>query len=191
MGLRLSHDGRRVTGARILRRAAASAEETLDADLVVDATGRGSRTPKWLASLGFGRPEEEQVRVDVGYATRRYRLSADGLNGDLACVHGPTADRPRGGALAKLEGDVGMLTLFGMLGDHPPKDAAGFDGFARSLQFPDLYDVIRAPSRSTTRSGSAFRQTSAVATSECDASRTASSWSATRSAASTRSTGKA
>ena len=37
-----------------------------------------------------------------------------------------------------------MLTLFGMLGDHPPKDAAGFDGFARSLQFPDLYDVIRA-----------------------------------------------
>ena len=144
VGLRLSHDGRRVTGARILRRADASAEETLDADLVVDATGRGSRTPKWLASLGFGRPEEEQVRVDVGYATRRYRLSADGLNGDLACVHGPTADRPRGGALAKLEGDVGMLTLFGMLGDHPPKDAAGFDGFARSLQFPDLYDVIRA-----------------------------------------------
>ena len=144
VGLRLSHDGRRVTGVRILRRAAASAEETLDADLVVDATGRGSRTPKWLASLGFGRPEEEQVRVDVGYATRRYRLSADGLNGDLACVHGPTADRPRGGALAKLEGGAGMLTLFGMLGDHPPKDAAGFDGFARSLQFPDLYDVIRA-----------------------------------------------
>jgi 2-polyprenyl-6-methoxyphenol hydroxylase-like FAD-dependent oxidoreductase len=144
VGLRLSHDGRRVAGVRILRRAAASAEETLDADLVVDATGRGSRTPKWLASLGFGRPEEEQVRVDVGYATRRYRLSADGLNGDLACVHGPTADRPRGGALARLEGGSGMLTLFGMLGDHPPKDAAGFDGFARSLQFPDLYDVIRA-----------------------------------------------
>jgi hypothetical protein len=37
-----------------------------------------------------------------------------------------------------------MLTLFGMLGDHPPKDAAGFDGFARSLEFTDLYDVIRA-----------------------------------------------
>jgi hypothetical protein len=46
------------------------------------------------------------------------------------------AHRPRGGALAKLEGGAGMLTLFGMLGDHPPKDAAGFDGFARSLQSP-------------------------------------------------------
>jgi 2-polyprenyl-6-methoxyphenol hydroxylase-like FAD-dependent oxidoreductase len=132
-----------VTGVRVLRRADASAEETLAADLVVDATGRGSRTPRWLASLGFARPNEEQVRVDVGYATRRYRLPADGMNGDLACVHGPTADRPRGGALARLEGNTWMLTLFGMLGDHPPKDPAGFDGFACSLRFPDLHDAIR------------------------------------------------
>ena len=143
VGLRPSQDGRRVTGVRVLRRADGSAEETLAADLVVDATGRGSRTPRWLASQGFGRPEEEQVRVDVGYATRRYRLPADGLNGDLACVHGPTADRLRGGALARLEGDTWMLTLFGMLGDHPPRDPTGFDGFARSLRFPDLHDAIR------------------------------------------------
>jgi 2-polyprenyl-6-methoxyphenol hydroxylase-like FAD-dependent oxidoreductase len=30
-----------------------------------------------------------------------------------------------------------------MLGDHPPKDPAGFDGFASSLRFPDLHDAIR------------------------------------------------
>ena len=141
-GLRASPDGRRVVGVRVLRRADASAGETIDADLVVDATGRGSRTPRWLASLGFEPPEEERVRVDVGYATRRYRLPADALRGDLAYVHGPTPERPRGGALARLEGDTAMLTLFGMLGDHPPRDAAGFDGFARSLHFPDLHEVI-------------------------------------------------
>ena len=144
VGMRPSRNGRRVTGVRVLRLADASAHETLDADLVVDATGRGSRTPRWLASLGYGRPKEEQIYVDVGYATRRYRLPADGLDGDLACVHGPTGDRPRGGALARLEGNAWMLTLFGMLGEHPPKDAAGFDRFARSLRFPDLHDAIRA-----------------------------------------------
>jgi 2-polyprenyl-6-methoxyphenol hydroxylase-like FAD-dependent oxidoreductase len=142
VGLRPSRDGRRVTGVRVLRRADASAEETIDADLVLDATGRGSRLPKWLEALGFDQPQRDQVRVDVGYATRRYRLPADGLHGDLACVHGPTTDLPRGGALARLEGNTWMLTLFGLLGDHPPKDPRGFDAFARSLRFPDLHDAI-------------------------------------------------
>jgi 2-polyprenyl-6-methoxyphenol hydroxylase-like FAD-dependent oxidoreductase len=144
VGLRCSRDGRRITGARLLRRADASAEEVIDAGLVVDATGRGSRAPAWLEAMGFGQPEVDQVRVDVGYVTRRYRLPPDGLDGDLACLHGPTPDRPRGGALARLEGDVWMLTLFGLLGDHPPKDRDGFDAFARSLHFSDLYDAVGA-----------------------------------------------
>jgi 2-polyprenyl-6-methoxyphenol hydroxylase-like FAD-dependent oxidoreductase len=143
-GLRLSDDGRRVSGVHVLRRADASARETIDADLVVDATGRGSRTPRWLESLGFERPDEERVRVDVGYATRRLRLPGDALGGDIGCVHGPTPERPRGGALARIEGDAWILTLFGMLGDHPPKDPAGFSAFARSLQFDDLHDAIAA-----------------------------------------------
>jgi 2-polyprenyl-6-methoxyphenol hydroxylase-like FAD-dependent oxidoreductase len=144
VGLRCSPDRRRVTGVRLLRRAEASAEELIDADLVLDATGRGSRVPAWLQALGFGQPEVDCVRVDVGYVTRRYRLPLDSLDGDLACIHGPTPDRPRGGGLARLEGDIWMLTLFGMLGDHPPKDPDGFDAFARSLRFSDLHDAVAA-----------------------------------------------
>jgi 2-polyprenyl-6-methoxyphenol hydroxylase-like FAD-dependent oxidoreductase len=142
VGLRCSPDGNRITGARVLRRADASAEEVIDADLVIDATGRGSRTPTWLHALGLGQPEVDRVRVDVGYVTRLYRLPPDGLDGDLACVHGPAPGRPRGGALARLEGDRWMLTLFGMVGDHPPKNRDGFDAFARSLRFPDLGDAV-------------------------------------------------
>ena len=144
VGLRSAPDGRRITGVRLLRRADGSSEEVHDADLVVDATGRGSRTPAWLEALGFHPPTEDRLRVDVGYATRRYRLPPDALDGDLACVHGPPPDRPRGGALARLEGDVWMLTLCGFLGDHPPTDPHGFDAFARSLRFPDLCDALRS-----------------------------------------------
>jgi 2-polyprenyl-6-methoxyphenol hydroxylase-like FAD-dependent oxidoreductase len=142
VGLRCSRDRRRITGARLRRRASASGEEVIDADLVIDATGRGSRAPAWLQALGIGEPEVDYVRVDVGYVTRRYRLPPDSLGGDLACLHGPTPDRPRGGALARLEDDIWMLTLFGLLGDHPPKDRDGFDAFARSLRFPDLHDAV-------------------------------------------------
>ena len=44
--------------------------------------------------------------------------------------------------MQRLEGDRWMLTLAGILGDHPPTDPDGFLAFARSLQFPDIHDAI-------------------------------------------------
>jgi hypothetical protein len=35
-----------------------------------------------------------------------------------------------------------MVTLAGILGDHPPTDPDGFLAFARSLRFPDIYEAI-------------------------------------------------
>jgi 2-polyprenyl-6-methoxyphenol hydroxylase-like FAD-dependent oxidoreductase len=143
VGLATTSDGRRVTGARVLRRADDSAEEVLGADLVVDATGRGSRTPLWLDALGYPQPEREQVRIGLGYATRTYRLPPDALDRDLAILDAATPRHPRSGALLVLEGGRRMLTLGGILGDHPPTDPDGFLAFARSLQFPDIYEAIR------------------------------------------------
>jgi 2-polyprenyl-6-methoxyphenol hydroxylase-like FAD-dependent oxidoreductase len=142
LGLTATPDGRRVTGARV-RRADGSAEEVVDADLVVDATGRGSRTPIWLEALGYARPETEQVQIGLGYATRTYRLPPDALDGDLAVLDATTPEHPRGGALLRLEGGRWMVTLAGMLGDHPPIDPDGFLDFARSLRFPDIYQAVR------------------------------------------------
>jgi 2-polyprenyl-6-methoxyphenol hydroxylase-like FAD-dependent oxidoreductase len=142
VGLATSPDGGRVTGARV-RRADNSAEETLGAELVVDATGRGSRTPLWLEALGYPRPETEQVRVGLGYATRTYRLPPDTLDGDLAVLQAATPKHPRTGALQVLEGGRWMVTLAGMLGDHPPTDPDGFLAFAKSLRFPDIYQALR------------------------------------------------
>jgi 2-polyprenyl-6-methoxyphenol hydroxylase-like FAD-dependent oxidoreductase len=142
-GLATTPDGRRIAGARVLRRADGSAEEVLSADLVVDATGRGSRTPVWLDALGYARPEEQRVRIGLGYATRTYRLGRDALGGDLAVLHAATPEHPRAGALQVLEGGRWMLTLAGILGDHPPTDPGGFLDFARSLRFPDIYQTVR------------------------------------------------
>ena len=143
VGLATTPDGRRVTGARVLRRADGSAEELLGADLVVDASGRGSRTPAWLDALGYPRPEREEVRIGLGYATRTYRLPPDALGGDLAVLQAATPGHPRAGALQVLEADRWMLTLAGILGDHPPTDPDGFLAFARSLRFPDIHEAVR------------------------------------------------
>ena len=138
----LTETGGRITGVRVLPRAGHSDEQLLDADLVVDATGRGSRAPFWLADLGFARPEEEQLRVDLAYTTRRYRLPAETLDGDLGLLQAPTPAHPRGAALARLEHGVWMLTLIGLRGDVPPADPDGFDRFAASVGSEELQAVI-------------------------------------------------
>jgi 2-polyprenyl-6-methoxyphenol hydroxylase-like FAD-dependent oxidoreductase len=144
LGLVTTPDGQRVRGVRVLRRADGSAEEVLDATLVIDAMGRGSRTPAWLHELGYDQPPEERVTVDLGYATRRYRLHPEVLGGDWGTLQGPTPACLRGGALARIEADRWIVTLFGMLGDHPPTDPDGFVDFAGSLPFDDLGRAIRS-----------------------------------------------
>jgi 2-polyprenyl-6-methoxyphenol hydroxylase-like FAD-dependent oxidoreductase len=40
--------------------------ESIAADLVVDCTGRGGRSDRWLAAIGFPAPERVEIRVGVG-----------------------------------------------------------------------------------------------------------------------------
>lgn len=142
-GLITTSDRSRVIGARVIRRLDGSAEQTVTADLVVDATGRGSRTPVWLEMLGYPPPPVERVRIGLGYASRTYRLVPGLLDGDLGILTAPTPDHPRGGALAAIENDRVLVTLFGILGDHPPTDPGGFTDFAATLQFPDISQALR------------------------------------------------
>jgi hypothetical protein len=127
----------------LVRRLDGSAEQTLTADLVVDATGRGSRTPVWLEMLGYPRPPVDRVRIGLGYASRTYRLVPGLLDGHLGILNAPTPDHPRGGALAAIENNRFLVTLFGILGDHPPTDPVGFTDFAATLQFPDINDALQ------------------------------------------------
>jgi 2-polyprenyl-6-methoxyphenol hydroxylase-like FAD-dependent oxidoreductase len=142
-GLVPTSDGRRVGGVRVLRRADGSAEEVLEADLVVDATGRSSRSPVWLEELGYPRPAQDEVRIGVAYASRIYRRRPDHLDGDRAVVVAATTARPRGAALLAMEGDRWMVTLNGYLGQRPPADPDGFLAFAAGLPVPDVFEVIR------------------------------------------------
>ena len=83
------------------------------------------------------------MRIGLAYATRIYRRPTDALHGDLAVLDATTPQLPRTGALLALEGDRWMLTLAGILGDHPPTDPDGFLDFARSLRFPDIHEAVR------------------------------------------------
>lgn len=143
VGLTASRDNRRVVGARVIGRADGSAEEQLPADVVVDATGRGSRLPIWLESLGYAPPQQERVRIGVGYASRHYRLRPEALGNDLVVISAPTHARPRGGGLSLLEDGNCLVTLMGVLGDHPPTDPDGFARFVADVALPDVQKILQ------------------------------------------------
>ncbi|MFJ6615658.1 FAD-dependent oxidoreductase [Streptomyces sp. NPDC091289] len=137
-GLSFSEDGSVVDGVLL----AGDKGGKLAADLVVDASGRGSRTPVWLEEHGHGRVEEEKLKVDVGYATRIVRAPADVFAGDVCVNVLASPDSPRGGACQRVEGDRVVVTLYGVLGDHPPVDPEGFNAFAKSLAAPDIHEIL-------------------------------------------------
>lgn len=142
-GLEVSADGRRVIGLRVLPRAEGAAAQVLDADLVVDASGWGSRTPVWLERLGYPRPVRDEVQVGVAYASRRYRIDPDVLReqGGVGISNG-TLPRPYGGGFQFVEHGQMVVTLGGYAGNHPPVDAEGFVAFAARLP-AGLHDIIQ------------------------------------------------
>jgi 2-polyprenyl-6-methoxyphenol hydroxylase-like FAD-dependent oxidoreductase len=141
-GLTTTPDRSRVTGVRLRSRTSPGAEQAVGADLVVDATGRGSRSPRWLAALDYPVPDEEQIHVGVHYTTRLFRrppeTSRDWRN---VTVDIPPGER-RGAVALAVEGDRWIVTLVGILGERPPTDLDGFVEYARTLWTRDIHALI-------------------------------------------------
>jgi 2-polyprenyl-6-methoxyphenol hydroxylase-like FAD-dependent oxidoreductase len=135
-GLATTDDKQRVTGIK-------TAGEILPADLVVDATGRGSHSPQWLEAMGYAKPKEERVEIALGYTTRLFRRSSLDLDGDGAVIIPPTAEGKRAGAMLAQEGDRWTVTLISYFGNYAPTELEGFIEFARNLPAPYIYEVIR------------------------------------------------
>lgn len=141
--LALVGEGGRITAVRARDRAAGSAEQTLHADLVVAASGRGARVPAWLEALGYERPVEQRVDVGVVYVSRLLRLRPGALGTDRFVLDSASAGRPRGMVMIMQEGDCWIVTLFGYgAPQHPPADAAGFNAFAATVADPDVLAAI-------------------------------------------------
>jgi len=141
-GWTLDATRQRIQGVRVRPADGASDERVLSADLVVDAAGRGTRAPRWLAELGFGEPREETVEINLAYTSRRYELPP-GATDDFS-FHAVYSRLPgkRGGFLYAVEGSPWVVSLTGYHGDHAPTDDEGFEAFARSLPVPLIHRAV-------------------------------------------------
>lgn len=117
--------------------------ELLCCDLVVDTTGRGSRTPQWLEAMGYRKPQEERVEVGLSYTTRLFRRNPQELNGDLVVVIPPTPSGKRGGVMLAQENSYWTVTLVSHFGPSAPGELDGFIEYTKSLPAPYIHEVVR------------------------------------------------
>nr|WP_238812935.1 monooxygenase [Paraburkholderia sp. SG-MS1] len=131
---------RRVTGVRTYIEG--KPEETVNADLVVDATGRGASSAAWLEELGYPPPANEKVEIGISYMTRTYRRRPTDLDGKQGIVIAGSAPHWRNGVMLAQESDSWIVSAGGYLGDDAPDDDEGFLAYLATLPTMEIHDVV-------------------------------------------------
>ncbi|MCO5205251.1 MAG: FAD-dependent monooxygenase [Anaerolineae bacterium] len=135
--------GERIIGVRVRWRE--DGEEHFEsADFVVDASGRGSKTPHWLAALGYAQPEETVIDARLGYASRHYRApQGTSFDWHTLGVGQYAPDQTRAGLIFTAEDGHWMVLLAGIMGDYPPTEPDAFNAFAQAID-PEFYAALQS-----------------------------------------------
>ena len=119
-------------------------QETLSADLVIDASGRGALTIAFLAATDHPQPAEATIGVDLGYSTGVFEIPRDAAEDWKAVfTFGDAPSSSRGVLLQAIEGNRWIVGLGGRHDQAPPGDLDGFLEFARTLRTPTVFEAIR------------------------------------------------
>jgi 2-polyprenyl-6-methoxyphenol hydroxylase-like FAD-dependent oxidoreductase len=141
---------KRITGVET-RRLGDNTVSQIEADLVVDCSGRSSRAPGWLGELGYAPAEREVVDADAGYSTCWYQAPPAGerpaswwwkgifLNPSAVPV------KPEDFYFAltlPIEGDRFLLTLASWGGRPLPADHDSFAALCAKLRSPIVAEAL-------------------------------------------------
>ncbi len=111
-----------------------TAGDQIDADLVVDASGRRSKFPEWVEALGGHQPAEEASDAGFAYYTRAYRSR----DGSMPVYRGPMAVFKASVGVPVMVGDnatwsVGVIGLAGDQAVKALRHAQVWEAVARSF----------------------------------------------------------
>ncbi|MFI1726361.1 NAD(P)/FAD-dependent oxidoreductase [Streptomyces sp. NPDC020489] len=117
-------------------------EHLIRADFVVDASGRGSQAPEWLAELGYEKPAESVAATGTSYATTLYAPPVGHVADFTSLWVMAAPGDPRQAVLNPVEGGRWSVTIATGDGTPPPADHTELLDAAAALRHPLLRDLI-------------------------------------------------
>jgi 2-polyprenyl-6-methoxyphenol hydroxylase-like FAD-dependent oxidoreductase len=144
---------RRVSAVEVTNKQNGAASR-IEADLVIDASGRSSRIPQWLEQLGFPAVNREIVDADAGYSTVWYKAAVPHEQSDrwwkgaflnpASEAHASRLEDFYFGLLFPIEGDRWIVTVASWGGRPLPKDHESFAALLSRLRSPLLAEATAA-----------------------------------------------
>ncbi len=113
------------------------------ADVVVDASGMTAPLMRQLAEDGHAAFETEDIRINVGYTTGRFRRPQKYRDEALGFFALPAPPARQFGFILPIENGEWILSLGGRGADVPPRDLDGFRAYAKALPDPAIYERIK------------------------------------------------
>ena len=117
--------------------------EKIHGDLIVDCTGRNTKSPSWLEAIGYPKTKETRVDSFVGYATRRYVIPKNDRQWKMLVILNKPTTNPRTGVIYPIENGKWLVGLYGIGKNYPPVDEKGFLEFTKNLESSEFYDVLK------------------------------------------------
>ncbi|MFD9303790.1 NAD(P)/FAD-dependent oxidoreductase [Streptomyces sp. NPDC060048] len=134
----------RITGVRV--DTGGEENRLVTADLVVDASGRGSRARTWLEALGVSDLKEAGVDSGLVYATRIFEApeGAHAMGFPIVNVQSdPRVAVPgRTATIVPIEDGRWQATLSGTRGGQPTADPEAFIPFAKGVRDPIVGELL-------------------------------------------------
>jgi 2-polyprenyl-6-methoxyphenol hydroxylase-like FAD-dependent oxidoreductase len=124
------------------------ARRKMPAELVVDASGRGTPTLEFLRNVGLPEPEETVIGVDINYATALYDVPTTVAPDFKALVTLAKApEKSRCSCMVLREDGLWFVLLVSRGADRSPTNEDAFIGFSQDLPTSTTYDVINRGKR--------------------------------------------
>lgn len=116
----------------------------LNADLVIDASGRGSRLPHWLKQAGYSPAPLDELAVNITYSSCYFKRDGKISNSVKAVFVAPDAANPVPSGLMEQDGERWIVSC-GSYGERQaPADLPAFMNYLQSHSAPEIHAVAQS-----------------------------------------------
>jgi 2-polyprenyl-6-methoxyphenol hydroxylase-like FAD-dependent oxidoreductase len=122
-------------------------DATLPTDLVIDASGRGSLTLSFLEAVGWPRPEQTSIGVDLKYTTTTFAVREGSRNWKAVVTIPEMPASTKAGYLVPIEGNRWLALISERHSAMPSAEPDEFMDRVRQLRTSTIYDAIKNAQR--------------------------------------------